>query len=62
MGSEQDKGCASEADVNVGGSPTGGIRLFATEVPADCVVVRRGGEQAGRNKHEQAGCNKDEPQ
>ena len=38
--------CAREAGVNAGDSPAGAIRRFSTEDRANCVVVRRGGEQA----------------
>ena len=38
--------CAREAGANAGGSPAGAIRRFSTEDRANCVAVRRGGEQA----------------
>ena len=38
--------CAREAGVNAGESPVGAIRRFSTADRANCVAVRRGGEQA----------------
>ncbi len=38
--------CAREARLNAGESPAGAIRRFSTEDRANCVAVRRGGEQA----------------
>ena len=38
--------CAREVGVNTGESPVGAIRRFSTEDRANCVAVRRGGEQA----------------
>jgi len=38
--------CAREAGVNAGESPAGALRRFSTEDRANCVVARRGGEQA----------------
>ena len=38
--------CAREAGVNAGESPAGAVRRFSTEDRANCVAVRRGGEQA----------------
>jgi hypothetical protein len=46
MGSVCKSWCAREAGVNAGGSPAGAIRRFSTADRANCVVARRGGEQA----------------
>ena len=45
-GSTLDTWCAREAGVSAGESPVGAIRRFSTADRANCVAVRRGGEQA----------------
>jgi len=40
MGSALDSWCASEAGVNAGENPAGGVKLFTTEASFNCIIVR----------------------